>query len=293
MVIAKFATEWAGLVSYVSANTIFNKAVDAIKTDAELQANILKGYAKTKKEKKFTMATAASIVCRKVQAYATGIKDKTLFTNMDISFSKLYYGGSNKGITLSKNILAAVNAILPAEQVKYGITPAEITALTDAIDDFATFTATPRAQIVGRANSTKKLKENFKTATDTLTTNLDKLMSNFQPGDFYNEYFMGRRIVDLQRHTVIEGNVTDENGNDLNKVKVTIIAKNKTTNEQVAVFEEKTDKNGNYAKSEINPELDYDMVFELPNYETKTISDVDITRGEHELVDVKLVKIIL
>lgn len=293
MIVAKFAAIWTGLLSFETSNTAFNVIVDEIRNDVELQKQILLGYARTKKEKKGKMARAAGIVCRKVRAYSSGVKDTTLNGNMRYNYSMIYYGTSQNAINYSTIIMNAALAVPAADKTTYGITDGELTALKDLINDFTKFVATPRAEIVNRKFTTSEVNKKFKQANALLRDDLDNVMANFMESnpDFYAQYFDARRIVDLQRHTVLEGNVTDENGTDLKKVKIKIVGRDKTTNAEVVTFEEVTDKNGNYAKSEINPELDYDMTFELDHYQKVEKKNVDITRGEHELVDVVMVKV--
>lgn len=52
-----------------------------------------------------------------------------------------------------------------------------------------------------------------------------------------------------------------------------------------------TDKNSNFIKRVINPEFDCDVSFELPDYEKKTYAGIDLVNGEHETIDVQLIKL--
>lgn len=53
-----------------------------------------------------------------------------------------------------------------------------------------------------------------------------------------------------------------------------------------------TDVDGNYKKSELNPELEWDVTFTLPTYEPVTVSDVELIGGEHEKINIQLNKIV-
>ena len=110
--------------------------------------------------------------------------------------------------------------------------------------------------------------------------------------DFYTEYFDARKIVDLMRHTAIEGNVTNSEGDDLRKVKITFKGKDKVTGEEKLVYEEMSSKDGNFIKRELNPEFGWDVTFELPTYTPKTFASIDLKAGEHEKLEVKLEKIV-
>jgi len=292
-VIAKFALIWAGLISMDTASKLFNDQVTQLKVYLALQRSIITGYTKTKKKLRKTMATAAMITCRKVRSYAAEKDDDTNMDKLKISFSRLMNTTAADALSDCENILILAKAVPVADMAKIGLSALEISELQAAVDAFALFIATPRVEIGSRSKSTEGVNTYFKLISATLKDRIDNIMANYQltEPEFYGEYFEARKIVDLQRHTVIEGNVTDENGVDLKKVKVTIIGKDKITDEVVEVFEEMTDKDGNYAKSIINPELDYDLTYELDKYEKVTKTDVDIARGEHELIDVQLVKI--
>lgn len=292
-ILAKFAAIWAGLVSMGTTNTEFDALVAKIKADLDIQKAGITGFTKEKKKKKFDMATAGYALCRKVRSYAYAVDNRELVGKLQISFSLMYWKSSSKGVAYANNILAASLAMTPADRTKYGISDAENTALKDLITAFENYTSSPRSEIIGRVVATKNIRSNCKLVNKLLQERMDNDMANFQESnpDFFAEYKESRKVVDLHRQTVIEGNVTDINGADLRRVKVKIVGRDKTTNEEKVVFEEITNKDGNFAKRVINPELEYDLTFELDEYEKQTFSNVDINAGEHELFDVKLVKI--
>ena len=120
---------------------------------------------------------------------------------------------------------------------------------------------------------------------------MDNLMSNFEGTEFFDRYFNARIKVDLIRHTVIEGNVTTPEGADLKKVKVIMTGKDKETEEVVTVFEEKTDKDGNFIKRELNPELEWDVTFELKDFEKVSYEDITLKPGEHQKLEVVMTKV--
>ncbi len=293
MIIAKFAAIWAGLVSFEATNTDFDAYVDKIKADLEIQKQFLKGYAAEKKNKKLKMARAAYAICRKVRSYAYAIDDRELIGKLKIFFTLIYTAASGKAVSYSNNVLKAAQVMTDADKTKYGLTDAEITELEALIKSYEDYTAKPRVQIVGRVLATKDINANCKLVNRLLADRMDNDMVNFEEShpDFFGQYKQARRVIDLQRHNAIEGNVTDEAGIDLKKVKVTIIGKDKLTNEEKVKFEEMTDKDGNFTKRVINPEFEYDVTFEKENYEKKTFSDIDLINGEHEILDVQLVKI--
>lgn len=293
MIMAKFAAIWAGLVSVETTNTEFDGLLTKIKSDLDVQKEFLNGYAAEKKKKKSKMATLAYSVCRKVRSYAYAVDDRELIGKLKISYSLIFYTTSSKAETFASNVLKAAETMSAADKTKFGLTAAEITALADSIKAYGDYTAKPRAEIVGRVVATDNISKNIKAVNRLLMDRMDNAMANFQvtDPDFFAEYKQGRRVIDLQHHTAIEGNVTDVNGNDLKKVKVSIIGKDKVTNEEKVKFEEITDKNGNFIKRVINPEFDYDVSFELSDYETKTYAGIDLVNGEHETIDVQLVKL--
>ncbi len=293
MILDMFAATWAGLVSMTTTSTEFDALIAKIKADLEIQKAGITGFAQEKKKKKFEMATAAYALCRKVRSFAYAVDNRELVGKLKIYFSLIYYGTSNKAVAYSKNILKAAQDMSAADKVTYGITAAEITALSDMIMAFDSYTSSPRGEIIVRTVATENIRANCKLVNRMLKDRMDNEMANFEFShpDFFAQYKEARKVIDLHRQTVIEGNVTDTDGADLRRVKVTIVGKDKVTNEEKVVFEEMTDKDGNFAKRLINPELEYDLSFELEHYEKQTYSNVDLIAGEHELFDVKLLKI--
>lgn len=293
-VILTYIAIWTGYVPFETANAAFNASTDEIEDTEEIQKMLIKGYTIEKRVKKKKMATAALMVCKKVRAYASSIKNNALMGEMKISMSKLLYSASNLSLTYANNILTAATAMTAADRTLFDITAADMNTLSDSIKEFEAVISMPRDRIVVRKTATKKLPELFAETTGILTNQLDNLMSNYESShpDFYSDYFNARVIVDMQRHTVLKGNVTNEDGEDLKKVKVTIKGKNKITNAELVVFEEMTNADGNFVKSTLNPELDYDVIFELPHYEKVVLTDLDIKKGEHELLAITLKKLV-
>ena len=292
-IILYYIAVWTGYVPFETSNAKFNTVVGKIEDNEEIQKILTKGWTVAKRTKKRNMAKKAMEICRKIRAFASSKKDSALFGRMQITYSKIYYGTANVALAYANNILTEANAMTPAERTTYDISDGDITALTDLISEFDTAASTPRDRIVIRKAATEKLPLLFKEGSELLTDELDNLMSNYKESEpeFYEQYFNARIIVNQIRHTAIEGNVTDLEGADLKKVKVTMTGKDKVTEEVVAVFEEKTDKDGNFIKRELNPELEWDVTFELVEYEPQTFEDIDLTAGEHEMLEVKLRKV--
>jgi hypothetical protein len=62
--------------------------------------------------------------------------------------------------------------------------------------------------------------------------------------------------------------------------------------EEKLAYKELSDKDGNFKKRELNPELAWDVTFELPDYVPKKLSDIKLKPGEHEKVEIHPVKIV-
>lgn len=293
LVIAKFILKWTGYTPFETANTEFNAFVFDIEQVNEAQKVILKGYTAEKKEKKRNMANLGIALAKKVKAFAAATKDYGLFGEMSISFSKLFYMRSNLALAYARQVLNKVKVLTPEEMTAYDITADDLTDYSKAIDEFAAVIALPREKIALRKTETERINVLFKNATDMLKDRLDNLMENYvnSAPDFYADYKNARVIVNLIRHTAIAANVTAEDGQDLKKVKVTLTGKDKQTNAVKELFEELTDKNGNVIKRELNPDYDWDVKFELPAYVPFEITDIDLSPGEHEKLEVVLKKI--
>lgn len=292
LVILEFIAEWTGYAPYETANTEFNDFVAAIDETAVYQQTDIKGYAKEKKLKRATMASIVVIVSKKIRALAAAKNDQVLMKEMQIARTKMTKGRAVKALYYGEQVVTALSNLSPAEKTAYHIDAAQEALLIAGVAEFKKVLTAPRTREAQRKTATEKLVKLFRAANTVLIEKLDNLMENYAGTPFYDDYKNARIIVNQIRHTVIRGNVTAPGGADLNKVKVKLTGKEKLTGNEVLVFEEMTDKDGNFEKSALNPELSWDVEFVLTNYVPQKISDIDLERGTIDILDVTLVPVV-
>lgn len=285
-VLTYFTDAWSAFLPFATSVTAFKNKVTAIDENEELQKMLIKGFTQLKKNRKKEQATKANAICRKVQAFAAD-NNPSLFGQMKITIAMLLNSNAILAKSLAEQIYeAASNAMTDAQRTAYDITDLDLTALRAAIDGFAEVMTLPRDRIVIRKYATELFPILFADANKVLKEKLDNLITNFESNtEFINEYRNARIVLPIVRHTTIAGLVTDkDSGADLKNVKVTISSADKQ-------FEDITNVQGAFTQGELNPELNWNVKFELPDYETEELADIDIKRGQHLNLKIQLKKI--
>jgi len=287
-VILFYAADWAGLPSFVSVNTLFNDKYDEISETLGVQQTDITGYTIEKSNTRKATGKVAVAISKKIKAYATDKKDAGLKKKMSLRLSQFVHGKANDALLKANLVAGAVKDMTAADKTAYGITAAQTSELSEAITNLEVALVLPRDKAVVRKTASDKLPKLFSEGEAILRDQLDGLMYNFEGSDFFDDYFNARIVVNQIRHTVIRGNVVDPAGKDLRRVKVQFIGKDKLGAE-VLKFEEITDKDGNFAKSQLNPELSYDLEFVLPDFEPVKIENVDLKLGTTDKLEVVMV----
>ncbi len=281
-----FSATWAGFAAFVLAVANFKAKVDDIDETAGQQQASLDGYTTNKRHKKRDMANKSLLTRGKVSAFAFVTGDTILQGKMKISLWKLYYKKDTTAIANAELIYSSASAMTQAQRTEYDISDQEMLGLRAAIDAFINLPSPQQMKAI-RKQLTAELKAQFKEASAQLTESLDGLMHEYQGSDFFEQYQNARRIVDSVRHTTIEGEVLDfTTGADLKNVKVIL-----TSTDGTESFEEMTDVQGKFKRGELNPELDWTAKFEIPGYETVETPAIDLKRGEHERLNIKMKKL--
>lgn len=135
-ILTSFIAIWTPYLPFADAVTDFQAGVQEIDDTAEQQQALLKGYTINKRNKKMDMATKASVVCKKVRAFAADSGDTILFGKMKISFTKLFRRKDTTSICYAELIYDSANAMTPSQRTTYNISDPEMTALRAAIDTF-------------------------------------------------------------------------------------------------------------------------------------------------------------
>ena len=230
------------------------------------------------------MAGAALVTRGKISAFASVTGDTILLNKMKISLSKLFYRRDDTCIAYAEMIYDAASAMTPAERTAYDISAQELVDLRDAIDTFKNIPSPIQMRAI-RKQLTALLPQLFTEGTAILTEVVDGLMEQFKESnpDFYEQYFNARRTYEAHRHTTLLGTAIDQlTGEDLSDVQVIITSDTDT-------FEESTDVQGSY-RQQLSPETNYKVKFALPDYEEQEFENINLNRGQHETLNVKLRK---
>lgn len=283
-ILTGFNAVWSGFTAFANGVVSFTGKKNEVESTALKQQNSLKMYTENKRKVKMVMANTALVTRGKVCAFASNTGNTILLGLMKISFSKLFHLKDSASIGYADTIYNAAVAMTPAEQTAYDITPAELTNLRKTIDDFSNLPSPIQMRAV-RKQLTDLLPVLCKETTASLTEVLDGLMHDYKEThpDFYAQYFNARQLLDSHRHTTLQGSAIDQlTGHDLQNVKVIIAS-------STGSFEEMTDVQGNF-KQQISPEINYSATFILSGYEPQVYENINLNRGEHEKLLVKLRK---
>ena len=176
-----------------------------------------KGVTEAKDHLKIEMITIAGDVSRKVQSYASDIKDYELLNEVKYSESKLERVTGNSAVALCDVIY---NYALDKEAVLggYGVDAGLLVSLRKAIDNFAVSIPKPNRSIVTRQMATNALVALF-LATDTLLyEQMDPAVGavKLSQPTFYENYFISRKLEKPSSHPLaIRCQVVDVAGNPI------------------------------------------------------------------------------
>lgn len=194
---------------------------------------------------------------------------------MKISYSNLFYVKDTSAIANAEIIYDAAVALTPEQKTAAGISDGDITGLRDSIDAFKELPSPAQMRAIRKANN-KKLTKLFKEANLILKDSLTGLMFQFKISnpDFFNQYMNGKSILERHRHTTVIFNAVDEEGKDLDHVRVLISS-------DVESFEDMTDTQG-IVKQQISPEVNYSALLKLDEYEDQQLEEINLNKGQHQ-----------
>lgn len=189
-------TVWTG-------NSEFSDAVDDLEDDiekigdlAQQQMEDITGITEDKHEARIALeeqiiAVASIIVFWASRGGGRGIVNKVNFGRSELSKAR---DNEITGMAEQVHEVAADNA---AVLVPFGLTPAMITALADAITEYNKHISKPREALTETSAATEQLPPVFRDTDKILEEQLDKGMELFKVSepDFYTQYFNARIIV--------------------------------------------------------------------------------------------------
>jgi len=275
---------WSTLTAFGTAFNKFKLKIIDIE-DADEKANKgIKGYAKDKKNKRKAMKDYAMWMKGAVQAYATVIGDIVLFDSVKFSPSKIMSGKASESLSYAMVIYEAANSNVAA-LTTYGITASDVADFLLAIQDFETSIATPREAISQRFVAHQNLVTFISEADAILLNEMDLLMENFKDTApvFYAEYFESRKITGIAtHHTGLKLFILDDNDNPVYNAEV----KATSGDTEYDFFSDVTGT----ADQKLHLGV-YNIIVLKEGYQPFTLSNVDISLGELEKLEVHLVPV--
>lgn len=275
----------ATINAFQTAYTELRDKIEVIKqTNQEKSAAVTTGATENKKQRKKHLSQTAGTMARAIYAYAATVGDSELKAQVDFTAYELERTKDEEIAGRCQNIHAAASANLLA-LADYGVSPARLTELQTAIDDYAATIPKPRAAINVRAAKGVTLSQLFDEADEILAKRMDNLIYSFQPTspEFVTTYNQARKIVDNPTTTTrLEGTITDQtNGNPIAGAEVKIVESNQTA---------QTDADGEY---DFNPAQfgTFTITVTKTGYQPFQQTGVEVKLGQVNELDVELVAI--
>ncbi|GAA3951896.1 hypothetical protein [Hymenobacter algoricola] len=155
------------------------------------------GSTKTKGQRRETLATAAAEIAGDLYSYATDQQDRTLQTSADYNYSSLFKLRPTALTDLARHIYDAAEEHKTA-LLDYGITPARLQELRDALTAFSGTKNDPRQQITAGKAARIAIREQFNQLATLLQDRLDRSLRKYARAapTFYQQVLAARIVVD-------------------------------------------------------------------------------------------------
>ena len=186
----------ASIPALTSAYNAFKAAVTAIQFIGTFLAASSIGISEAKKVSKKNLARFGSNIAGVVSAYAVSTNNEELKGEMEIFESDIYRASGLAPVEICNLIYDRANTNIVA-LADYGITPAILTAFTNAIANFDSNEPKPKLTIEIKKAKHIEEKQLFTDADAILEEKIDKLIINFEGtnDNFVATYFAARKTV--------------------------------------------------------------------------------------------------
>lgn len=191
--------DWTSIPGFVTAYNAFkskNSEIDVLKL---IQVTDSTGFAAEKDRKLNLMADKAVKVIGGLNAYAIAVSNDALREKINYPRSAITQARDMDAITYCTIVHdEAFNH--ETDIADYGVTPADVTDLKNALIDFTAIVQAPRAAIADKKAATDMLPAVFKAADEKLAI-MDSIVNTLKETNtaFYEAYYVAREIVDLGR----------------------------------------------------------------------------------------------
>lgn len=193
----RYTTTWSGTAALATAVSELNANITALEAAVAKQVVDIRGYAKDKAQAEDLMIAVTMKVAGAAKAFATVQGNAVLATQMSASPSALRKFRDAVIALACQGIHDAANAVV-ADLADYGILPADMTALQDAINVYVQLVGSPRTAITERKSQTSEIGLLVRDTAKLLNNRMDPLVGIFAVSDatFHRAYFDARIIVD-------------------------------------------------------------------------------------------------
>lgn len=272
------AAATAGIPAFVSALGVVKGKVVLINGLNQIGGGSTKGVTTDTNLLRAVMTEMALKCAKGTLAYANSINNNTLKAKVNYSQRTLDKLKKEDVDDVCQEIHDAANANAAAV-ANFGVTASDITDLQTAINVYRAASQNPRAARI----SITQAKADAETMVKGIVKNdfeglMDKMVDTIKASNrtYWNGYRQARETIQLGSTTAkVRGTVLDENDVPLKNVTFTIF-KTGTTEK---VSETTTDNKGKLNASKL-PAGDFDFVWELNGYKTKTETNVHISAGK-------------
>jgi uncharacterized protein YyaL (SSP411 family) len=187
---------WSSKAALGAAIGEAQDSVQAIRDAASKQETPLEGITDEKAQKRGTLEDLALEIADQISAFAAKSSDVALTAQAHVSRSSLDQAQDNDLVQTAERIRDAANTNVAA-LADYGVTAAEVTALSNAITAFSAMKAAPRIAKASKSGATQSIASLVQSARSLFRNQIDKLMTPFRKTnpEFYTAYFAARVIV--------------------------------------------------------------------------------------------------
>ena len=194
------------------------------------------GTRMTKEEYREEMTKRAFSIAARVCSYAIANSDEEL--QMKVTYVYSYFTELRDIVVANvcKNIYDIASPLL-GNLANYGVTEDSMQKLKDTIELYRLIQPKTRSGIVKKTTFTHRIQELF-AKNNKLLFKIDRLviMLRFDEANFFNEYFNSRKIVDTgHRKLSLRGKITNEMGQPIDKVYITVETSNPETVKSTAL----------------------------------------------------------
>ena len=187
---------WSGTPAFADAVTRAKAAVAAVDSAVDKQQTPMTGVTGDKASARNDLEEKTLEIADQLSAFAAKNGDHTMGAQVELTKSMLDKSQDNDLEQTAERIGNLANTNMAA-LADYGVTAADVTALTDLRTTFGGIKTGPRTATAERSTQTASLPQLINEVRSIFRNEIDKLITKFKTSnaEFYNGYFAARVIV--------------------------------------------------------------------------------------------------